>query len=138
MLKQTGCDAVMIGRAALGRPWIFRQVAEYLRTRRTSPEPSLEEKFDVLLWHLAEEMKLHGDRRGLLRMRRQMAWYVRGLPGAAGLRRELYSTNVYAEVSGILRKYRNSHPKVDSVAGHDKDEEKDKDQDPASQIRRST
>jgi len=115
MFEQTGCDAVMIGRAALGRPWIFRQVAEYLRTRRIPPEPPLEEIFDVVLWHLAEEIKLHGDRRGLLRMRRHMCWYVQGLPGAASLRKKLVTAADYSEVSRLLAGYRQTCPQADKM-----------------------
>jgi len=114
MFKQTGCDAVMIGRAALGRPWIFRQVAEYLQSQNTPPEPSLREKFDVSLWHLAEEIKLHGERRGLLRMRRHMSWYVRGLPDAVELRVKIFAAAGYAEISRLLSAYRKTHPEVDN------------------------
>lgn len=113
MRRQTGCDAVMIGRAALGRPWLFRQIAEHRKTGKTPPEPPLEEKFDVLRWHLAEEIKLHGDRRGLLRMRRHMAWYVRGLPEANYLKPRLYAACNYDEVAQVLLIYRQQHPEVD-------------------------
>jgi len=115
MLEETGCDAVMIGRGALGRPWIFRQIADFLHTRQTPPEPPVQEKFDVLLWHLAEEIKLHGDRRGLLRMRRHMGWYVRGLPGAAELRRRLMMLDDYTGVSRALCDYLQTHPAVDAL-----------------------
>jgi nifR3 family TIM-barrel protein len=113
MLRQTGCDGVMIGRAALGRPWLFGQIVTYRKTGQPPPEPLLEEKFDVLLWHLAEEMKLHGDKRGLLRMRRHMAWYVRGLPAANRLRPELFAAADYQAVIGVLQAYRRQHPNAD-------------------------
>lgn len=113
MLRQTGCDGVMIGRAALGRPWLFGQITEYRKTGRLPAEPPLEEKFDALLWHLDEETKLHGDRRGLLRMRRHMAWYVRGLPAANRLKPELFAAADYTAVTSILRVYREQHPEVD-------------------------
>jgi tRNA-dihydrouridine synthase B len=114
ILQQTGCDAVMVGRAALGRPWIFRQIAEYLQTGQIVPQPTLDEIFDIIEWHLAESQKLHGRRRGLLRMRRQMGWYVRGLPEKAALRRELFTADDHAAVSRTLRRYRLEHPEVDS------------------------
>lgn len=123
MLQQTGCDAVMIGRAALGRPWLFGQIAKYRSAGQRPLEPPLEEKFDVLLWHLAEEIKLHGERRGLLRMRRHMAWYVRGLPGANRLKPALYAAADYGEVARILLAYRRAHPEVDidrSAAGENR------------------
>lgn len=114
MFEKTGCDMVMIGRAALGRPWIFRQVNEYLQSQNVPWEPSLEEKFEVLLWHLAEEIKLHGERRGLLRMRRHMSWYVRGLPGAAEFRVRMFAAAGYTEISRLLSAYREIHPEIDS------------------------
>jgi len=123
MLEQTGCDAVMIGRAALGRPWIFQQVTEYLRTGRILPDPSTEEIFDTIKWHLAEGMKLHGDRRGLLRMRSQMGWYVRGLREKAALRQELFTAEDYDTVCRILNRYQQAHPESDqSLTGADVEE----------------
>ncbi len=113
MIEQTGCDAVMIGRAALGRPWLFKQVKEFLITGVESAEPSLEEKFEVMLWHLAEEIKLHGRRRAMLRSRRTMTWYVRGLPDAAALRRRLFEPDDYDGIAALLAKYRVEHPEID-------------------------
>jgi nifR3 family TIM-barrel protein len=123
MLRQTGCDAVMIGRAALGRPWLFAQVTEYWRSGRLLADPLLAEKFDVLLWHLAEEIKLHGDRLGLLRMRRHMAWYVRGLPEANRLKPQLYAADDYDEIAALLRAYRQAHPEADCAAASDEQSE---------------
>jgi len=113
MLRQTHCDGVMIGRGALGRPWIFGQIIEFRASGRMPPEPPLEEKFDALLWHLAEEIALHGGKRGMLRMRRHMAWYVRGLPGANHLKPMLFNAGDYAEVTAVLQSYRRAHPEVD-------------------------
>ena len=115
MMEQTGCDAVMIGRGALGRPWIFRQIEDFLQTRQTPPEPPLQEKFDVLRWHVAEEITLHGERRGILRMRRHMGWYVRGLPDAAELRQRLMTAIDYRQVSEMLSDYEHAHPFADAT-----------------------
>ncbi len=124
MKQETGCDGIMIGRGALGRPWIFRQIKEYRQTGAIPPEPTVEERFDVLLWHLAEEMKLHGDRRGLLKMRNNMAWYVRGLAHASTLKTRLFAATDYAEVCRVLDRYRATHPEQQLPVGESVRDEK--------------
>ncbi|MCP4707318.1 MAG: hypothetical protein GY869_01720, partial [Planctomycetes bacterium] len=95
------------------RPWLFGQIVKYRQTGQSPQEPPLEEKFDVLLWHLAEELKIYGEKRGLLRMRRQMVWYVRGLPGANQLKPELFAASDYQAVTDVLRIYRRNHPELE-------------------------
>lgn len=86
MLKETGCDAIMIGRAAQGNPWIFKQVAHYLATGQCLPGPTVEERLDVLLRHLEMLVEYKGEHIGIREMRRHGAWYTKGLPKAAELR----------------------------------------------------
>ena len=83
MLDETGCDAVMIGRASLGNPWIFRRTAHFLATGELLPEPTNAERVEVALEHLRMMIELCGEDRGVREMRGQIAWYVRGMPGAA-------------------------------------------------------
>ncbi len=86
VLRQTGCDAVMIGRAAQGRPWIFREVAHYLATGELLPEPSLTEVRDVLLAHLAHLHAFYGEPSGVRIARKHLGWYAKDRPENAAFR----------------------------------------------------
>ena len=80
VLDATGCDAVMIGRAAQGRPWIFREVAHYLATGETLPPPSLQEIRDVLLGHLDHLHVFYGELQGVRIARKHLGWYAKDRP----------------------------------------------------------
>lgn len=82
----TGCEAVMIGRAAQGNPWIFRQMTEYLKTGRILPPPTIEERKQVIARHLDMLLKFKGDYIGPREMRKHATWYTRGIKGSAELR----------------------------------------------------
>ncbi len=77
VLRRTGCDAVMIGRAAQGRPWIFREIAHYLATGELLPEPSLQEVRDVLLGHLHHLHDFYGEPAGVRIARKHLGWYAK-------------------------------------------------------------
>ncbi|MEN9887590.1 MAG: tRNA-dihydrouridine synthase [Pseudomonadota bacterium] len=87
VLEHTKADAVMIGRAAQGRPWIFREVAHYLATGQTLPEPSYAEIKQLLIEHLHEHYGLYGEYSGVRTARKHIGWYVRQLPGGETFRR---------------------------------------------------
>jgi tRNA-dihydrouridine synthase B len=87
----SGCDLVMIGRGAMGRPWIFRQIERFLATGETVPEPSLAERLRVCLRHYELAVSLKGPRRAVLEMRPHVAWYSRGMPRSAAFRAEIMS-----------------------------------------------
>ncbi|HYG44993.1 MAG TPA: tRNA-dihydrouridine synthase, partial [Bordetella sp.] len=82
VLQYTGADGVMIGRAAQGRPWIFREIDHYLRTGETLAPPSYEEMRDLLLEHLDDHYRFYGEHTGVRSARKHIGWYVEGLPGA--------------------------------------------------------
>ena len=86
VLDSTGCDAIMIGRAAQGRPWIFRDIAAGLATGATPTEPPRAWIRDLLLEHLDGLYRFYGAYGGVRIARKHIAWYCRGLPGAAGFR----------------------------------------------------
>ena len=88
MMEQTGCDMVMIGRAACGNPWIFARANGWLNETRVSPEPTAAERMRVMVMHLTRLCDYHGEVRGMREARKHAAWYVRGLRGAAEFRRE--------------------------------------------------
>jgi tRNA-dihydrouridine synthase B len=86
VLHATGCDAVMIGRAAQGRPWIFREVAHFLATGQLLPEPSLQEIRDVLVGHLEHLHAFYGEQAGVRIARKHLGWYAKDQPEHAGFR----------------------------------------------------
>ena len=87
VLAQTGADGAMIGRAAHGRPWIFREIEHYLATGAIPPAPGLEEVRDLMLEHLDAMYALYGSEPGARIARKHVGWYARGLPGGEALRR---------------------------------------------------
>ena len=89
MLAETGCAGVMVGRAALGRPWVFTQINHYLKTGEELPEPSAAERVRFIRDHHAGLKALKGERTARLEMRKHTAWYWRGVPGAAEVRRRV-------------------------------------------------
>ena len=82
VLAATGCDAIMIGRAAQGRPWLFREIAHFMATGKHLPPPSPEELREWMLEHLDDHYALYGEYTGVRMARKHLAWYARGLPGA--------------------------------------------------------
>lgn len=86
MLDYTGCDGIMIGRAAQGNPWLFSSVLHYLKTGDELAPPTLEERSEIAEKHLRLLVKFKGEHRGVLEGRKHMAWYFKGLCGGSKLR----------------------------------------------------
>jgi tRNA-dihydrouridine synthase B len=86
VLRRTGADALMIGRAAQGRPWIFREIQHYLTSGKYLPAPKIAEIRDVLMQHLHELYALYGEQGGVRVARKHIGWYVKGLAGALEFR----------------------------------------------------
>ncbi len=89
MLEDTNCDFLMVGRGALGRPWVFQQINAYLSEDRLLPEPPVSERMRVMLRHIQKLCEYKGERVGIREARKHAAWYTKGLRGAAQYRREL-------------------------------------------------
>lgn len=104
MFAETGCDAVMIGRGALGRPWIFHHIAHKLRTGEALPEPTPAEKIEAALAHarLTLESTHLSQRQAILELRGQLTKYHIGVPGAAALREKIVHIESLADVEAIL------------------------------------
>ena len=104
MMEQTGCDAVMVGRAAQGNPWLFREIAAALRGQ-TAPPPTPQERVDMAVRHFELEEQLFGEKLAVLQMRKHIAWYVHGMSGASRFRERVNQMNSAAEVIAALREY---------------------------------
>jgi len=104
MIDETGCDAVMIGRGAMGRPWIFGQIRRFLGTGEVLPDPSPEERIRICLTHYDLAVRKMGERRALKEMRKHAAAYVKCLPGAAEIRRRLFQLDDFGEVRRLLER----------------------------------
>ncbi|MGN8799168.1 tRNA dihydrouridine synthase DusB [Candidatus Merdisoma sp. HCP28S3_D10] len=103
LLKETGCDGVMIGRAARGNPWLFRRVSEYLETGKAPEKPSKEEVKEMMLRHARMQVEHKGDYTGIREMRKHISWYTTGLPGSAKLRGRINSVESLEEMEALLR-----------------------------------
>lgn len=86
VLDYTGADAVMIGRAAQGRPWIFREIAHFLQTGSCLPAPEVTEIHQLLRKHLLDHYAFYGELRGVRTARKHIGWYVKGVPGGQAFR----------------------------------------------------
>lgn len=98
LLKETGCDAVMIGRAVRGNPWIFRELNHYFLTGEKLPRPSAKEIREMILRHARMQIEIKGEFTGIREMRKHVAWYTAGMRHSAGLRRE---SNLIADYQAL-------------------------------------
>jgi len=89
VLEYTGADGIMIGRAAQGRPWIFREIAHYFSTGETLPPPLVSEIHAVLITHLHDLYSFYGKERGVKVARKHISWYTKGLAGSASFRHRM-------------------------------------------------
>ncbi len=105
MLEETGCDGVMIGRAARGNPWIFREVTHFLKTGEPLPPPSWAERKSMILRHCRMEIAQKGAYTGIREMRKHIGWYTAGLPNSARLR----------QAANLLERYELLEELLDSV-----------------------
>lgn len=97
VLNYTGADAIMIGRAAQGRPWLFRMIQHYLDTGTPPPEPSLSERRDIFLGHLNRLYEFYGEHSGVLVARKHIAWYSKGQTGGANFRQAINQASTVTE-----------------------------------------
>lgn len=110
MIKVTGCDLVMIGRGALGAPWIFRSIESYLRDGTLLPEPDTAERMKTMLQHIKLICETKGERAAMLEARKHAAWYMSGLRGAAALRAQACAMKTYADAEALAREVLEREP----------------------------
>ena len=101
MFKETGCDAVMIGRAVRGNPWIFRELNHYFRTGEKLFRPTAEEVCEMILRHAEDQIAIKGEYIGIREMRKHVAWYTAGMRHSAGIRRESNNISSYEELKKL-------------------------------------
>lgn len=104
MLEETGCSAVMVGRGALGNPFIFREIHELLETGEVKISVTEEEKIRAAIYHIKMLAEHKGEHIATLEARKHVAWYVKGLKGANNIRREVNSAESVDEIISILTK----------------------------------
>ncbi|MBM7650277.1 nifR3 family TIM-barrel protein [Bacillus ectoiniformans] len=102
MLEETGCDGVMIGRAALGNPWMIYRTVKYLETGELTDEPMAREKIDVCLLHLDRLIALKNEHIAVREMRKHAAWYLKGIRGNGLVRKEINLCETREDVVNLL------------------------------------
>lgn len=102
MAETTGCDAVMIGRGALGNPFLFRQAAALLEEGRETAPPTVVERINAAREHLELAVACKGSEVAVREMRKHMGWYIKGLPGAARLREMFNQAASQEQMQDIL------------------------------------
>ncbi|MBA4538777.1 tRNA dihydrouridine synthase DusB [Bacillus aquiflavi] len=102
MLDETGCDGVMIGRAALGNPWMIYRTVQYLQTGVLMDEPSVREKIDVCILHLDRLIALKNEHIAVKEMRKHTAWYLKGIRGNAKVRNAINECHTRDELVSLL------------------------------------
>ncbi len=106
MFDNYGVDGIMIGRATVGKPWIFKHIKHFIANGELLPEPSLDEKIDLAISHFKRSIEWKGEVIGLLEMRRHLSNYLRGLPHFKEIRMRLLTTKIPSEVLEILEEIR--------------------------------
>ena len=103
--EETGCDGVMIGRAAKGNPWIFEQISTYIKTGERLAKPHISEVIDMMLRHAAMMVDFKGEDMGIREMRKHLAWYTQGYPGSSKLRARVYELETMKDMERMFREY---------------------------------
>lgn len=106
MLEETGCDGIMIGRAAQGNPWIFQQIQTFLETGEEPETPSLNQVCDMMLRHAQMQLLYKGDYTGLREMRKHIAWYTSGYPHSSRLRAKINGVESMEELVDLIERFR--------------------------------
>ncbi len=101
MYETTGADFVMVGRAAMGNPFVFTQINEYMENGIVVPEPTIEERIEVLLRHISLMMKYKSERTALMESRKHTAWYIKGIRGASKIRKMCGEISSYDDILKI-------------------------------------
>ena len=107
MIEETNCDAVMIGRASLGNPWLIRDIVNYLNEGIEPTIISKNERIEMCFKHLDYLLEFKREKTAVLEMRSHIAWYLKGLEGANDVKRKIFVSNTKEEVINILNEFKN-------------------------------
>lgn len=111
MLEYTGCAGIMVGRAAEGNPWVFRDILHYLSSGEECKPPNMEERLSVALAHFELLLRFKGERRGVLESRRHMSHYFKGVRGGAALRERINRIDTPEEMRSVLTEFGENYDK---------------------------
>ncbi len=106
MFEQTNVDAIMVGRAALGNPWLIKQIVESLKTGKILPEPTYQEKIAQCLAHGRRLMEIEPEKIAMFQMRGHAPWYIKGLKSSARVKNELSKIDTFEQLEHILKEYK--------------------------------
>ena len=104
MIEETGCDAIMIGRAARGNPWLFKSVIHFLETGEHLPEPTVEDVKKMILRHAKLQLEYKGEYIGIREMRKHVAWYTAGYPHSSSIRNMVNGVTSYDELQNLIER----------------------------------
>lgn len=102
MVRETGCDGIMIGRAVQGNPWLFSQILHYQKTGELLPKPGMEEVKEMILRHAKMQLEYKGNYTGMREMRKHVAWYTTGMPHSAAVRRMVNEVESYEQLEELV------------------------------------
>lgn len=102
MIDETGCDGIAVARGALGNPWIFREIPALFDNRLPPPRPGAREVVETALRHLRLAIRHYGETIGVMRFRKHLGWYLKGLPGARFMRDKAFRVKTYKDLEGFL------------------------------------
>ena len=105
LLEQTGCDGIMIGRAAQGNPWIFKEVLQYLESGIENDPPTNAEKKEIILRHARLQLEYKGEYTAVRELRKHLSWYTAGMPGSAKIRQKVNSLETIEELFQCIEEY---------------------------------
>lgn len=108
MFNETNCDAIMIGRASLGNPYIFKQISHYLKTHEILGEQTKNEKIDMCLKHMKYLLEIKNEKVAILEMRTHAAWYIKGMKDSAIIKNKIFKCETKGELEKVLLDYKNS------------------------------
>ena len=111
MIEKTACDMVMVGRAALGNPWIFAEINDFLNSGTSNTNISINEKLSVMLSHVKSICENNGEKNGMSKARRHLTFYIKGIPGAAAFRNEACRLETLSQVYELADKILNATSK---------------------------
>ena len=106
MLDETGCDGLLVARGALGNPWVFKEIKEFLKNGKIIKRPGVKEISSVMLEDLDASIDFWGSSHGVKRFRKFFAWYTKGVPSVRVLREKAFRANTKEEMLGLIRDFR--------------------------------